>query len=136
MEIRPFKIEDVDDLRMTDCFAKLFRKNVNTVYSSTATKDGKVIFCTGGTPLWKGVLEIWMSVVDRSNPTGIVLAARKIMIDTIAKHRLTRIQAVVRADNPQARRFMGLLGFKCETPDGLRKFNEDGTDSYMYSLVV
>ncbi|KKN27274.1 hypothetical protein LCGC14_0866280 [marine sediment metagenome] len=134
MEIRQFRKSDIKFLNMTDCFKKLFRKSVSEEYSFTVLEDNEIMFCIGGTPLWDGVMESWISIVNASNPMRIVLTARRLMLDSMVKFRIHRLQGIVRADNTQAQRLMAMLGFKDKFK--MEKFNADKTDSYMYSLVI
>ncbi len=47
-----------------------------------------------------------------------------------------RIQATVLQGNRIAERFIKYLGFKCETPDGMEKFTDDGANHKLYARVI
>lgn len=47
-----------------------------------------------------------------------------------------RIQATVLKGNEIAEKFIEYLGFRCETPDGMEKFTDDGANHKLYARVI
>ncbi len=133
MEIRPLKMSDLDACDLEN--KGLFKKTITMDNSYTVTNDdGHIVFCAGLAVLWQGVAEVWLCIADDSQPVALVLAARRLLIDTITKFGLWRLHAIVREDNIKAQKFMTVLGFdKGET---MKKFNSDRTNAIMYSLVM
>jgi len=134
MEIRDFKMSDIDSLTLDNEFEHQFRVQLKTDKSFTALIDGKVIFCAGIRIFWSGVGEAWFSLADDSFPVSTIRTAANLLVDKIVEYGLWRVQTVVRADNKKAQGFMDILGFGDKHI--LKKFNSDKTDSILYSLVI
>lgn len=47
----------------------------------------------------------------------------------------SRIEAIIRKGFPQAYRFAELLGFKCETPNGMSNWFSSGETAYLFSRI-
>jgi len=111
-------------------------KENDTPGTSYSCFDGdKLIGCGGIRILWKGVGEGWVlfspDVVNYKK--SIYKVVSRYLKKIIEAQDLHRVQAHVRCDWPIAFNFVKNLGFEIEGKK--RKFNPDGTDSFLYALV-
>lgn len=132
MEIRPLKMSDLDVLDLED--KVLFKKTITEENSYTVTFEDNIVFCAGISVLWDGVAEAWLCIADDSHPVSLVLTARRLLETVLKKHKLVRLQAIVREDNIKARKFVKVLGFERECV--MEKLNKDRTNGVLYSLVL
>ena len=101
----------------------------------TMKKDGRPIACGGVVHVGGGIGVVWVQVTDEARGYGLKLCrfariAMKIVFEDMKFHR---VQATVRADRPEYRRWAELMGFECE---GLmKKAAPDQSDLYLYARV-
>ena len=101
----------------------------------TMKKDGWPIACGGVVHVGGGIGVVWVQVTDEARGYGLKLCrfariAMKIVFEDMKFHR---VQATVRADRPEYRRWAELMGFECE---GLmKKAAPDQSDLYLYARV-
>jgi len=101
----------------------------------TGIKDGKIIGCGGIMMLWEGVGEGWanFSPEIQQCPKSLFYCMKKGLDILWDAYDIVRVQAMTRADFPQANRLLEHLGFVQESR--LRKFWWDQTDAFMYAKV-
>jgi len=96
--------------------------------------DGKVIACGGVFMLTPHIGRVWAFL---SNDTGPHM--RFITRATLERlHRddmPPRLEAIVRHDYTAGRRWVEIMGFKNETPEGMAAYGFDGETYSQYSLV-
>lgn len=82
----------------------------------TLCLDGSPVACGGVVLLWRGVGEAWSLSAEGLGPFALrlhrIVAAR--LAEAEARHALHRIQASVRTDNNQGRRWLARLHFREE----------------------
>jgi len=99
--------------------------------SYTFLNGGDVIGCIGisqvGLRRWHG----WALLSDKSSKhmLSITRLANK-RLDAIGK---PRVETAVRADFSNGLRWAKMLNFKCETPEPMKNYGDDGYDYYLYS---
>jgi hypothetical protein len=102
-------------------------------FAKTALLDGRPIACAGLANRW---YESWITWAYLSRDTAkymlpITRAIRKALPD-LPKGR---IEAATPMDYAAGRRWLEMLGFTCETPNGMRHYTPDGRSFALYSLV-
>ena len=110
---------------------------IETVSTSwTGLQDGKVVGCGGFTPMWTGVVEVWMYLQpDAFKRKKVALRLMKhILNDIIKQKKAHRIQAIVLKDYKEGMRFAEFFGFKNE---GLMpKYSMKKEDFYRYARII
>lgn len=95
--------------------------------------DGTVIACAGVYPFgvnrWTG----WALMTQETAKymLNITRAIKKFFAETDIK----RIETHVRIDFKAGYRWAEMLGFKNETPDGMKAWGDDGHDYYLFARV-
>jgi RimJ/RimL family protein N-acetyltransferase len=106
---------------------------VNPDMAFTGIENGHLVGSAGLIKIWPGVSEAWFVGSWRLNNNVMAgaRATRRKLDELMKAHELHRIQAVVRADWPTARRFARYLGMKDE---GVMK--QYGSDRMDYMRVA
>ena len=144
IELRPFKAADflglelrAEDkgLRQQPEYVDYLKGNEVLGFCYTALLEGEVVGCGGVKPFWPGVGEAWAFFpAEKVKYKREIFYAAKLVLDRVeAENKLHRVQAVVRADFPEAMGFMHHLGFEVEAK--LTAYNEDKTDAFLYRRV-
>lgn len=104
-------------------------------HAFTLFYDGQIL-CYGGVLLYRqGFGEAWIlcSELAMKHPFVVYRKSIEILNLIIDVNKLYRVQATVRCDWKQARKYLEHLGFKKE--GRLKKYGPDQSDYYMYSRV-
>jgi hypothetical protein len=103
----------------------------------TFTHDGEIVGCGGIMMLRRGLGEAWTLVSSRHDvhPLKIHRTTKRMLEILMAKHSLRRVQASTLKSDPYGAQWLALLGFKCETPDGMAGFGLNGEIYYLYAKV-
>lgn len=98
--------------------------------------DGYVIASAGIKPLWKGVGEGWFVASDNmpKKKLSVIKLIRENFDSMIQENNLVRVQAGVRADWLEAKRFAEFLGFEHEGI--MRKYGPDGQDYLRMARII
>jgi hypothetical protein len=102
-------------------------------FSRTALLDGKPIVCAGLVNKWVDSWTAWayIDVAAGAHMLAVTRAIRQAFPDL--PHG--RIEATTPIDYAAGRRWLELLGFKNETPDGMAHFTPDGRTYCLYAKV-
>lgn len=94
--------------------------------------DGQVLVVAGVMKLWPGRhhLFAYMSLDSGPYMTAITRGVRR-FLDTVAGRLETQVSEGFEAGH----RWVRLLGFKCETPEGMAGFFGDDRRGFMYSRM-
>lgn len=94
---------------------------------------GKVIGCAGVYPIGENNYQAWALLSEESGKymKGFTRETKKFL----DMFKADRVQTNVRADFEAGLKWMRLLGFKCETPEPMKKFGDDGMDYYLFARV-
>lgn len=97
----------------------------------TVVCDGAVVACGGIAPQrWsRALLWAFLGVKAGRHLLSVFRAARRIL----ALSEYARIETTVRADFDAGHRWIKLLGFELETPDGMKRFGPKGEKYMLYS---
>lgn len=107
----------------------------------TAIWEGRIVGIGGLSVIWEGVGWLWLMLTADCKKDGldgiIALSAIRDKIDELLKtNNIKRAQATVRTDFLQAIKMIEFLGFKNETPNGMKSYCPDGAKSYLYSRIL
>lgn len=95
-------------------------------YARTFHDEGKIICIAGAAMLWRDRAYFWAILSKYSGP--YMLALTRSAVRNMAMIPAARLEAIVRADFLQGRKWLELMGFVNETPDGMAQFS--GGDKY------
>lgn len=106
-------------------------------WTGIRVSDGLIIGCGGFLVMWPGVADGWVifrKIIEQEYRRDAYAAILGMLAVQIKKHGIWRIQATVRTDFPAGIKYAEGLGFVRE---GLmRKYGPDGSDRYLYALVM
>lgn len=74
----------------------------------------------------------WALISSKLSGFDLVSATR-IVKRELNKCTLRRVEAVIKCDFPPARRWAEMLGFVCETPQGMVNWFKNGKKAYLYA---
>ena len=102
----------------------------------TVIYEGKMVACAGIITIMNGVGQAWaLYPLDIGSYHIDPRIAKDKLNELITKYKFRRVQATCRIDFPAGQSYLRYMGFKCETPDGMKKYEPDGTDSFLYAIV-
>ena len=138
MNVVPFLPIHLDDLDLIDQmeFMKPYLKDrlyagfVDDEKSYSVTSNGKAIACGGMVKLddFKWVIWALMGKETASHMTGITRAVKTFL----EQNKKPRIEMHVRDGFDEAHKWAKILGFECETPNGMKNWADRKT-YYLYS---
>ena len=120
-------------------FTQWAQINADTGYSYTLLNGGRIFLCAGVKDAWNiencKVGEAWALFSKESYEFNLTLVRilKRGLTEIINDNTYNRIQARARADSITAQRLLLVLGFEFEGI--LRKFEIDGGDAHMYSII-
>jgi len=141
MLIRPYAAADLDALILQPAQAHLQAQLLNRGYAQsleasqayTCLAQGRVIACVGLYRLHPQRALAW-ALIARDCGRHFV-AIHKAALRYLRDCPITRVEAQVDGDFTAARRWMHLLGFTCETPQGMRAYAPDGRSCAQYAWI-
>lgn len=83
--------------------------------------------------VWAGRAVAWALLSERAGPAMIPIVKR--MREHLDACTARRVEMTVRRGFLPGARLATLLGFKCETPEGMLAFFEDGETAYLFARV-
>lgn len=101
----------------------------------SAIDNGYLVGAAGICPLWPGVGEAWLLGADRLTKHSIsaAKAARTGLLDVAKAHGFWRVQAAMRSDWPELKRWARFLGMQHEGT--MRAYGADRLDYERYARV-
>ena len=132
--------EDLDWVRNNpydEKYVKQFKDFPLTGWSKTWIIDDKIIMVGGVVQYWQGFGEGWFCLSKYAKNYKIkVINFLRFMIQEVMKElSLNRLQVTVMEDLTQAMKLDEFLGFKCETPEGMKRYSPDGKTAYLFSIT-
>lgn len=105
---------------------------VGEAYTALAD-DGRVMAICGAMPLWANRVHLWAFLATDSGPhmLGITRGVRRFL----EASDYARVEAEVSEGFDAGHRWVRMLGFQCETPNGMAAFFPGGVRGYLYSKV-
>lgn len=106
-----------------------------TGWSKTLMIDNEIIAVGGVVVFWPGVGEAWLQLTKHAenHKIALVRCVRIMMALAFKELKLHRMESTATFD--EARKLNEYLGFKCETPEGMEKYTQNGKTAYLYSIV-
>lgn len=99
----------------------------------SAWVDDTCVGVAGYRLIWGTRAACWALLSEDAGPVMLPIARRmRLMLGACPANRL---EMTVRGAFLPGHRLAGLLGFKCETPDGMRGFFPDGETAYLFARV-
>lgn len=98
-------------------------------------KDGTFLGCGGLADQGNGKALAWSLITHNLHGTDMVPATR-IVRQRIRESGYRRIEAIVKDGFAEGFRWIKLLGFRCETPDGMLNWFSDGTRGYLFARAA
>ena len=97
----------------------------------TVLIGGEAIACGGIIQVAKNRWDAWALLSDDSGRSmlGITRAVNKFLTE----NKKPRIETHVRDDFMVGHKWMKMLNFKCETPNGMENYGDDGHNYYLYA---
>lgn len=140
MIVEPFRVAHLHNLAYQPEQAYMrewMQANAHTYESSNAfamvDSEGQTLACAGIQEVWPGRAQAWCMFSARIGGGGMLCATRAVR-RFLDLHNLPRIEADVARDFPAGHRWMRVLGFRCETPEGRANFF-DGRKFDLYARV-
>lgn len=109
----------------------------NSQVSQTLFIDDEPIVSLGIFIRYKLVGDIWMAVSNKASrtPKLVVKTIRKYLNKIMEKNELKRLQTPILSDFTTGLKFASALGWKCETPDGMKYYGFHGETYKLFSLI-
>lgn len=140
--VRPFQREDLAALQLQPAQAWMqpmvaldaYARQMEAAESFSAFADGACIAIGGLTVIWPGRAHASALISAAVGPVAMAYLHRVVArhLD-VSIHR--RIEATVDGEFKAGHRWLDLLGFRLETPGGMRGYMPDGGKSYLYARV-
>jgi GNAT superfamily N-acetyltransferase len=99
----------------------------------SAWQDERCIAAAGVYSAWTGRGIAWALLSDEAGEHMAAIVRRMRMV--LRQYPARRIEMTVAAGFPEAHKLAKLLGFHCETPNGMTYFFPDGTGAFLYAMV-
>lgn len=116
-------------------YEELINTYLSSSYAYTGFYKDDIIGIAGLFPIGPGNAEAWMFTSE------LLVKHPKFVIKHIKRHLglaekvlgINRIQALCVENFTQAKSFIELLGFKCETPHGMKNYGPNNETYYLYA---
>ncbi len=119
--VKDYPYSEVPD---DNCFTAIFEGSIVAVYWLQA--------------LWEGVGWVGLIMTNDCKKKGVfgIIAIHTIrdkLEELLKNNNIWRAQAAIRTGFTEAIKMIEFLGFKNETPDGMKDYFPDKSDAYLYS---
>lgn len=124
---QPAQIQMVSEL--TESYAAQLENQPGVAFS--VMLDGEAIACGGLAEIHDDRAVAW-SLISEAALSHFKIVHR-VVLRVMQSSHFSRIEMVVNADHKQAKRWAQSMGFTQEAL--MRKFNDDGSDAYLFSRI-
>jgi hypothetical protein len=147
IEILPYKAEHGIEVMksllephegLSECMKEAAHYNMQFSKEAYTLFVDEVPLASGGIFLLReGVAESWLFVSEKARdyPVVAVLEIKKHIKEVVEKYNLKRLQATILKSFTSGNRIAKMLGFICETPDGMKNYGHNGDTYMLYSLT-
>lgn len=100
--------------------------------------DSEFLGCAGHFLMpWGSACSVWVWALPaaRKYPFIVHRAVKRMLERIESDPRIVRVSCEVKTDNERAKRWIELLGFACETPDGMRRYGPCDETYLLYGKV-
>lgn len=127
-------VQDVDHLQLD---ARRWAKYMDGPAFTGSTRSN-IYVCAGILPIWKGRWYAWAAISDKAGRREMLWIHRNVLdfLDNLQSYEpetYCRVETTARADQPNALRWLELLGFERE--GRLRCYDASGLDHIQYSRI-
>jgi hypothetical protein len=106
---------------------------VRSSFALSAWDGDRCLGAGGYRRVWDGRAVAWIVLAGALGPAmRPVVRQLRAALDMCPARR---IEMTVRADFLNGMRLADVLGFRCETPDGMQAFFPDGSDAYLFVRI-
>lgn len=141
MIITAFQPEHLKELRLQPAQAWMqpfvdeptYAETLMRADSYTVFLGGSVVAIAGLMTIWPGRAHLSALVADAFADGSSFVRLHRETLRRIQASPITRIEATVDDAFEEGHRWLKLLGFKLETPLGMRGYMPDGRTSYLYA---
>lgn len=142
MIIRRFKALDLARIQLQDAQAYFSGEVASPDYARMLEQsgqaftavDGDEVLCVSGcAEVWPGRALAWAFLSPAAGRHMLTLS--RAVAGFLAQAQYRRIEAIVDDGFEAGHRWMRLLGFRCETPDGMPGYLPDGRKTFLYARV-
>jgi len=135
LEISGDVVQEISHLNMSQ---EAWEKICQWGRGFTGVDDGKVRVCSGIIPLWPGRWALWCAVSNGVGPSQMLWIHRQALewlegLQMSGPTEFRRIEATARIDQPQAMKWLHMLGFWKEGT--LRCYDVAGNDHIQYARI-
>jgi len=139
LNIRPMTLDDIKYLVLPEEWMR--ERYIPYIEAQTGPAwiledEGEKLCAFGASLMWSGVYEVWFNLIKKKRLLRQALTVKSYLKNEWKKYKVHRVFAMVRCDFEIGRRFVEALGFHCETPDGMKQYNPDKSDAYLYARIV
>lgn len=139
MIVRAFRPDDLKAMRLQPAQAWLARtieqpgylRRVQASESYSAENDRGLLLIGSLFTIWPGRMELCALLSELVGPSELVSLHRGVR--RFLSEARGRVEATVDGAFPEGHRWMEMLGFTCETPDGMRGYLPNGGTSFLYA---
>lgn len=142
MTIYPFRAGHLENLLLQPaqaylrpCFQPEHIKAYEQAHSfSLLADDGSTLACAGLVEIWPGRAMAWALLSAEIGARGMLVVTRACRRE-FALGRYRRIEAYVDRGFASGHKWMAVLGFENETPNGMRGFSPEGATHDLYTRI-
>ena len=139
MNIRRMTIDDIERLNFdeqwkADNYVAYLKNEVGPAWV-IESDSGELLCGFGAAFLWQGVCEVWFNLVKKEKTICVIRLVKRYLAEQVKTLGIKRMHATVKCDFEAGRKFVESLGFRCETPFGMKNYNPDGSAAYLFSRV-
>ena len=107
----------------------------------TAIFEGVIVAVYGLEVVLEGVGWVWLIMTNDCKKDGVfgIIAIHTIrdkLEELLKNNSIRRAQAAIRTDFTEAIKMIEFLGFKNETPEGMKEYFPDRSDGYLYARIT
>lgn len=106
---------------------------VNKSIAMSAWDSWRCVAAAGVFPVWPGRAVAWACMSKHAYRHLIQINKRCLFV--LDSYPAKRVEMTVRSDFPEAHRWARMLGFVCETPNGMEGFYPNGETAYLYARI-
>lgn len=141
MRIEPFTADHYRRLalqpaqvRVSDYFTEADAEAMVQFPSFSGIADDGTVLAVGGVyEPWKNRAVAWMLLAGDLGPHMVCI--HRAIVRFLDLQQLPRVEATVREGFEPGHRWVKMLGFTCETPNGMKAYSPDGETHYQYARV-
>lgn len=137
----PFKLEHLKKIKLQKAQGGIL-ENIEPYaafveqsdFGFTAMDGDEVVACAGIIKMWEGRGHAWALMSDSIGHRFVQL--HRAVKRGLAMTNFKRIEMVVDADFAEGLKWAHMLGFKCETPEGMPGYATDGRLYKLFARVI